>query len=155
MMKTPETEHNIKLSGQILKQDKAAATGMYRILHWLLSIKEDMDKLLAMDISNDLRQLITSLDAYKSCVSDMQKIDEYDKRCSGRTTRIIDSAVAELLTNGIVHVADHTGTKAMADHILWRVIGRLRNEHKIEASGTVEKSSSGTYFANIRLNDRK
>lgn len=30
-MKTPETEYNIKLSGLVLKQDKIAATGMYRI----------------------------------------------------------------------------------------------------------------------------
>lgn len=153
--KTTETEYDIKLSGRVLKQDKVAATGLYRILHWLLSIKEDRDKLLAMDISNDLRQLITSLDSCNVCVKDMQKIDEYDKRRSGRTTRIIDGAVLELFENGSVLVADHTGTNDMAKCILDAVIRRVRIEHKLEASGYVKKSASGTYFASIQLNDRK
>lgn len=154
-MKTSETEYAIKLSGRVLKHGKAVTASLNRILYLLLSIKEDRDKLLAMDISNDLRQFITSLGVCESCVSDMKKIDEYDKRCSGRTTRIIDAAVLELLETGSVHVADHTGVRAMADVILHRVIGRVRNEHTLEASGDVEKSSSGTYFASIKLNDRK
>lgn len=154
-MKTPEKEYDIKLSGRVLKQDKVAAASLNRILYWLLRIKEDRDKLLALDISNDLQHLITSLGVCESCVSDMKKIDEYDKRCSGRTTRIIDAAVLELLETGSVHIADHTGTREMADVILHRAIGRVRIEHKLEASGVVEKSSSGTYFASIKLHVKR
>lgn len=113
-----------------------------------------MDKLLAMDISNDLRHSITSLDTYKSCVSDMEKINEYDKRRSGRTTRIIDGAILELLDKDSVLVADHTGTSKMAKHRLDTVSRRIQIEHNRLATGFVD-NVNGSFYANIKLNDRK
>ena len=48
---------------------------------------------------------------------------------SGRTTRIVDAAIQELLETGHVHVQDHVNTLKADIDLLNRIKNRMANEH--------------------------
>jgi len=49
--------------------------------------------------------------------------------CSGRTTRLVDLAVQELLETGHCHVQDHSATPKDDIELMRRIKNRMGNEH--------------------------
>lgn len=73
-------------------------------------------------------------------------------RQSGKTTRIVDSAIQEFFTNRKVELSDHINSDLMGRFVLQIFLRRLLSEHGIPKSSlNINYLGKGTHFISLKL----